>query len=127
MVCTKSVQRELHEWLFTTQNRAIAARQKEEPVCDGPLPDLFSMRVAIDLPADAILIPIQRPLIGMGKMTVVETSIEPLAGTHHMIFAMQIVCLMRVDTAFGESAMDAPVLMGKAMVDLDAMRMGLRP
>lgn len=87
----------------------------------------LSVGVSGDLPAHAIFILIQRPLIGASEMAVIEARIETLIGAQHMILAMQPRSLMGGDLAAGKVAIDAPVLMGEPMIDLDAVRMLLRP
>jgi hypothetical protein len=85
------------------------------------------MGVALNLAAHAILILVQRALIGSGEMAVIEARIETFIGAHHAILAMQAGSLAAGDLAFGKVVVDPPVLMGQPVIDFDPAGMMLGP
>src|SRR5579863_9713718 len=81
----------------------------------------------MDLAADAVLLMVQARLLGQGEMTAVTKGIAAFMHADDAVFAMEIGGLPRRDAALAQIALDAEILVGKAMVHFDATRMGILP
>src|SRR5580692_8477279 len=85
------------------------------------------MCVLINLLADGVLILIEAALLGFGNVAVVKRSVEAFLGTDRPVLPVQLRSLCGCDLTAGQIAVDAGVLICKAVIDLGSPRMGLLP
>src|SRR5262249_43195902 len=75
-----------------------------------------------DLPADGVFLLVERFLLGGRDVAVVELRHRPLLLADRVVLAMQLLGLALGDFALPQLAVDAPVLILQAVVDLGAPR-----
>jgi hypothetical protein len=85
------------------------------------------MRDAIDVPADAVFLMIEARLFDPRNVTAIEDRVAALAKADHPVLAMKNGGLPHRDATCAEIAIDAEVLMGETMIDLDPARMIVLP
>jgi hypothetical protein len=82
------------------------------------------MRFVIDIPAYRILVLVQRALIGLGDVAVMEGSVDALFDAHGVQLAVLLRRLLPRDLPSPQIMVNARILNGEAMVDLGAARRG---
>lgn len=70
-----------------------------------------------DMSADAVFVLVERRLISLGDMAMVEARVEPLLIADHAIFAMKMVRLRGREIAFTALHVNAPILVQQPTID----------
>jgi hypothetical protein len=82
------------------------------------------MRVSIDLLTDGVFVSIERTLLRLRNMAIVERCVEAFLGANAGNFAVELLRFLRCDLALRQITVNARILGRKAMIDFRATGMG---